>query len=134
GRRLQLKVSEVMRKGAEIPKVSLSAHFQGIVREINAKKVGATLVLDAKGRLAGIIVDGDLRRALLKKPDVRHWNAANLRSPRPKTVPPGTTLGEALQLMEENAIFQLIVADDKQRPLGLVHLHDLLGRGQVRLA
>ena len=134
GRRLQLKVSEVMRKGDQIPKVTLGAHFQGIVKEINEKKVGCTLVVDAKGKLAGIIVDGDLRRAFLKKTDARHWNASNLRSPQPKTITPDMTLGEALQLMEENAIFQLIVADDKRKPVGLVHLHDLLGRGQVRIS
>ncbi|HVM32017.1 MAG TPA: KpsF/GutQ family sugar-phosphate isomerase [bacterium] len=134
GRRLQLKVSEVMRKGSQIPKVSPGAHFQAIVREINDKKVGCTLVVDGKGKLSGIIVDGDLRRALLKKSDVRHWNASNLRNAQPKTIGPGLTLGEALQLMEENAIFQLIVADEKQKPIGLVHLHDLLGRGQVRLS
>jgi arabinose-5-phosphate isomerase len=104
------------------------------VKEINEKKVGCTLVVDAKGKLAGIIVDGDLRRALLKKTDVRHWNASNLRSPQPKTITPDMTLGEALQLMEENAIFQLIVADEKRKPVGLVHLHDLLGRGQVRIS
>ncbi|MGH7739155.1 MAG: KpsF/GutQ family sugar-phosphate isomerase [bacterium] len=134
GRRLQLKVAEVMRKGDQIPKVSLTTHFQGIVKEINEKKVGCALVLEPKGKLAGIIVDGDLRRALLKKADVRHWNAANLRTARPKTISADMSLGEALQLMEEKSIFQLIVADEKQRPVGLVHLHDLLGRGQVRIS
>jgi arabinose-5-phosphate isomerase len=133
GRRLQLKVGEVMRDAAQVPKVSLNTHFQGIVKEINAKKVGCTLVLDSKGKLAGIIVDGDLRRALLKNSDIRHWNASNLRTPRPKTVSPELSLGEALQIMEESAIFQLIVTDARQKPVGLLHLHDLLGRGQVRI-
>jgi len=95
--------------------------------------VGCALVVDGKGKLAGIIVDGDLRRALLKNSDIRHWNASNLRTPRPKTISPGLSLGEALQIMEESAIFQLIVIDERQKPVGLLHLHDLLGRGQVRI-
>src|SRR6185295_8179990 len=80
GRRLQLKVSDIMRRGNQVPKVPLTASFQKIVREINAKRVGATCVVDSKGSLKGIVVDGDLRRAMLKNSDVRRWNAANLCS------------------------------------------------------
>jgi len=133
GRRLQMTVSEIMRRGSQVPRISLTAGFKEVVREINAKKVGCTLVVDSKGRLAGIIVDGDLRRALLKDPDIRHWNAKNLRTPRPLTIPPTLSLGHCLQLMEEKAIFQLIVLDSAKRPLGLLHLHDLLGRGRTRI-
>lgn len=133
GRRLQLKVADIMRKGSGVPKVSLKASFAQIVREINAKKVGSTCVVGPGQKLRGIIVDGDLRRALLKDPDIRHWNAANLRSPRPTTVSIKSSLAQALQVMEERAIFQLIVIDTKNRPAGLVHLHDLLGRGRIRI-
>lgn len=133
GRRLQQKVGDIMRSGAKVPKVKLGASFPQIVREINAKKVGCTCVVDKKGRLAGIIVDGDLRRAMLKDPDVGRWNSSNLRTPKPRTITPGLLLAQALQLMEERAIFQLIVVDAKKRPIGLVHLHDLLGRGRIRI-
>ncbi len=133
GRRLHLKVADIMRKGGQVPKVQMKASFQQIVREINAKKVGATCVVGPLQKLKGIIVDGDLRRALLKNPDVRHWNAGNLGSFHPATVSPDMSLAEALQLMEEKAIFQLIVVDNKKRPTGLVHLHDLLGRGRIRI-
>ena len=133
GRRMHLKVADIMRKGAQVPKVVPTASFQAIVREINAKRVGATCVVDPRGRLKGIIVDGDLRRALLKDPDIRHWKAANLGSPHPATVSPDVSLAQALQLMEERAIFQLIVTDAQKRPSGLVHLHDLLGRGRVKI-
>jgi len=132
GRRLHLKVTDIMRKGAQIPRVNLSASFKTIVQQINAKKVGCTLVVE-KGRLKGIIVDGDLRRALLKNPDVFHWNAGNLRTPRPSTISADTSLGRALQLMEEKTIYQLIVLDRRQHPVGLVHLHDLLGRGRIQI-
>jgi len=134
GRRLQLRVTEIMRKGAEVPKVALRATFQAIVREINAKKVGATCVVDGKGILRGIIVDGDLRRALLKDSNIHNWNSSNLGSTHPMTISAEISLAQALQLMEEKAIFQLIVVDHRKRPIGLVHLHDLLGRGRIRIA
>ncbi len=133
GKRLHLKVADIMRRGSAVPKVSLKAEFPQIVREINAKKVGATCVVDSQKRLKGIIVDGDLRRALLKDPDVRHWNASKLRSPHPSTVSSDATLAQALQLIEEKTIFQLIVVDGQKRPVGLVHLHDLLGRGRIKI-
>lgn len=133
GRRLQMKVADIMRKGSQVPKVSLNATFQQIVREINAKKVGSSCVVGPGQKLKGIIVDGDLRRALLKDPDIRRWNASNLRSPRPTTVRPEASLAHALQLMEEKAIFQLIVVDAQNRAVGLVHLHDLLGRGRIKI-
>jgi arabinose-5-phosphate isomerase len=133
GRRLQLKVADIMRRGERVPRVPLTASFQAIVREINAKKVGATCVLDSGQKLKGIIVDGDLRRAILKNPDIHRWNARNLCTPRPTTVSPVMSLAQALQLMEEKAIYQLIVVDPQRRPIGLVHLHDLLGRGQIKI-
>lgn len=133
GRRLHLKVGNIMRHGSQVPKVPLGASFQTIVREINAKRVGCSCVVGKAGRLEGIIVDGDLRRAMLKDSDIRKWNATNLRSPRPMTILPKATLAQALQTMEQKAIFQLIVVDGKKRPVGLVHLHDLLGRGAVRI-
>jgi len=133
GRRLHLKAADIMRKGSGVPKVVLGASFEKIVREINAKKVGSTCVVGIGQKLKGIIVDGDLRRALLKDPDIRHWNATNLRSPRPATIRPEASLAQALQIMEEKAIFQLVVVDTRSRLVGLVHLHDLLGRGRIRI-
>jgi arabinose-5-phosphate isomerase len=132
GRRLHLKVSDIMRTKTQIPQVKLSASFQTIVQQINAKKVGCTLVIE-KGQLKGIIVDGDIRRALLKNPDIRQWNARNLSTPQPKTIALDTSLAHALQLMEEKTIYQLIVVDSRKKPVGLVHLHDLLGRGQIQI-
>jgi arabinose-5-phosphate isomerase len=132
GRRLHLKVVDIMRKGTQLPQVKLSASFQTIVQQINAKKVGCTLVVE-KSQLRGIIVDGDIRRALLKNSDIRQWNAGNLKTPRPATISADTTLAHALQLMEEKTIYQLIVLDSRKRPVGLVHLHDLLGRGQIQI-
>jgi len=133
GRRLQWRVADVMRKGSGVPRVPLTAGLRDIVREINAKKVGATCVVDGAKRLRGIIVDGDLRRALLKDPEPRRWTAAALRTAHPSVIAPTASLAQALQMMEEKTIFQLIVVDGKRRPIGLLHLHDLLGRGRVKV-
>jgi arabinose-5-phosphate isomerase len=132
GRRLHLKVADIMRKGSQLPQVKLSAPFEMIVKEITAKKVGCALVVEA-GRLKGIIVDGDLRRAMLKNFDIHHWNAKNLMTARPATISSDISLARALQMMEEKTIYQLIVVDSRKKPVGLVHLHDLLGRGQIQI-
>jgi arabinose-5-phosphate isomerase len=133
GRRLHLKVADIMRQGSQMPKVARGASFQEVAREINAKKVGAACVMEQGRKLKGIIVDGDLRRALLKDPDIRHWNASKLGSRYPSTISADASLAQALQLMEDKTIFQLIVVDGKKRAVGLVHLHDLLGRGRIRI-
>jgi arabinose-5-phosphate isomerase len=133
GRRLQLRVSDVMRRGAAVPKVPLDAPFARVVREIDAKRVGATCVVDGKGRLAGIVVDGDLRRAFLRRPDFTRLRARDLRIPRPKTIRSDERLAAALQVMEENAIYQLVVVGAGRRPVGFLHMHDLLGRGRVKV-
>ena len=133
GKRLQLKVSDVMRRGTAVPKVSLTASFRDIVKEINSKRVGATCIIGPGGRLAGIIVDGDIRRAFLKKPDLLKLTAREMRIPNPKTIGSDAKLATALQVMEERAIYQLIVTDAQKRPVGFLHMHDLLGRGRVKV-
>lgn len=132
GRRLHLKVANIMRKGSQLPQVKLSASFEMIVKEITAKKLGCALVVEA-GQLKGIIVDGDLRRAMLKNSDIHHWNAKSLMTARPATISADISLAHALQMMEEKTIYQLIVVDSRKKPVGLVHLHDLLGRGQIQI-
>jgi len=110
----------------------LNASFAAIVQQITLKKLGCTLVVEA-GQLKGIIVDGDLRRAMLKNADIRQWNAKKLMTARPATIASDVSLAHALQLMEEKTIYQLIVVDSRKKPVGLVHLHDLLGRGQIQI-
>ncbi len=134
GRRLQLRVADIMRKGPQVPRVPLTADIGRIVREINGKRVGATCVVDPKGRLTGIIVDGDIRRALLKNRDVSRLKARDLQTAHPTVVSPSASLAQALQALEEKTIFQLVAVDRKKRPIGLLHLHDLLGRGRVRVS
>src|SRR5258708_20269084 len=116
GRRLHLKVADIMRKGSHVPRVGQDASFPKIVREINAKKVGSTCVTGKGGGLKGIIVDGDLRRAMLKNPDVSRWNAENLRTPHPTVVSPELPLAQALHLMEDKPTFHLTVPHPTKPP------------------
>jgi len=133
GGRLRETVGDVMRRGSAIPLVHAKDPFRRGAEVITEKRVGCACLVDPKGVLRGIVVDGDLRRALLKDPDASRWTASALAHPHPRRVSPEATLAQALQMMEENAVYQLVVVDKRGRPVGLLHLHDLLGRGQVRI-
>ncbi len=133
GERLAVKVREVMLTDDHIPIVPAGSKVQRAIEEINAKNIGATLVVGEEGRLAGIICDGDLRRALLKKKDIREMKVEEVMSTSPKTIGENQTAAEAVGVMEFNAITVLVVTDKRNRVKGVVHLHDLLGREEFRL-
>lgn len=133
GERLGIKVREVMLTGDRIPMVPLGSTVQEAIKEINAKKIGATLVVGNDQRLEGIISDGDLRRALLKHKDLQSKRVEEIMSSSPKTVDENQNMAEALGLMELYAITHLVIVDGKIRVTGIVHLHDLLGREEFRL-
>jgi arabinose-5-phosphate isomerase len=132
GARLTLAISEVMLTGAQIP-LTLSSHtLVQAVEEMDAKKLGATLVVDRSQTLKGIITDGDLRRALKKWGNLQDKKAKDLMTPRPRSIGPGALASQALELMEHQAITVLPVVNEDLRVLGIVHLHDLLGRGESK--
>ena len=133
GERLSTKGREVMLTEDGIPMVSEEDAFSHVVSEMNAKHLGATLVLDGEKQLCGIITDGDLRRALAQGSDVQGLRARDLMSPSPKTVHEDQTAAEALALMEMFAITLLVILDKRKQIRGVVHLHDLLGREEFRL-
>jgi len=132
GARLTLAISEVMRSGEQIPLTLGDQTLEQVVQEIDAKKLGATLVVDRRRTLKGIITDGDLRRALKKWGNIQDKKAKDLMTPRPRTIGPGSLASQALELMEHQAITILPVVDEGQAVLGIVHLHDLLGRGEFK--
>ena len=125
GRQL-VRVEELMHRGAEVPIVSADATLSAVVREMSAKRLGATAVVDGAGRLVGIVTDGDLRRAMERGDGGLPGTAAGLMTRMPKTVGRGELAVTALALMERHSITQLLIADDHGRPDGIVHLHDLL--------
>jgi arabinose-5-phosphate isomerase len=133
GKRLSLKVADVMRTGAENPTVSPAASWLEVVSAITRGGLGAVNVVNEAGILAGIITDGDLRRAVQKSnpAELGQLNAEMFMTPNPVTVTPGELAYTALQLMENRVsqISVLPVIDSEQRSVGLLRLHDLVRSG-----
>ncbi|MBU1904064.1 MAG: CBS domain-containing protein, partial [Proteobacteria bacterium] len=127
------KVKEIMLTDEHIPIVPVGSKVGQAIDEINAKKIGATLVCGKDQTLEGIISDGDLRRALMNKKNIRRVKVEEIMSLSPKTIDENETSIEALGLMEAHAITHLVVVDEQRRVKGIVHLHDLLGREGFRI-
>jgi arabinose-5-phosphate isomerase len=130
GRRL-MRVDELMHVGAEMPLVAATAAMGEALAEMSAKRLGVTGVLAEDATLAGIITDGDLRRAIQARGEVLSRAAGELMTRAPKTVPAGALAESALALMEQHAITALFILDAGGRPAGVLHLHDLLRAGVV---
>ena len=103
------------------------------INEIDAKKLGATLVVNEEQRLTGIITDGDLRRALLENDNIQNMRVDQIMSASPKTIDEDQTAAEALGVMEFNGIMHLAIVDRRNQIKGIVHLHDLLGREEFKI-
>jgi arabinose-5-phosphate isomerase len=129
GKRLYLRVGDLS-KANEVPQVAINASLKEVIVEITQKRLGLTAVLNQEGQLQGIITDGDLRRMLEKSSSIDQITAADILSPKPKTITPETLAVEALELMRKNDISALLVVED-QRYLGVLHLHDLVREGIV---
>jgi arabinose-5-phosphate isomerase len=125
GRRLR-RVDELMHVGDGMPLVAVDAEMKVALGEMSAKRLGLTGVVADDGTLAGIITDGDLRRAVQTRGDLLRFRAGDLMTRSPKTVPAGALAESALALMEQHAITALFIVDADGRPAGVVHLHDLL--------
>ncbi|MBI3329536.1 MAG: KpsF/GutQ family sugar-phosphate isomerase [Nitrospinae bacterium] len=129
GRRLGLSVADLMHRDGEVPTVPEDAQLREVILEISGKRLGMTCVVDAHGRLRGIITDGDLRRALAGATDLLQVQACVLMTPHPKLVAADILATEALVLMEKYSITSLLIVDEDARPRGVLHIHDLLKAG-----
>ena len=129
GRKLLLRVEDIMRTGGGIPGVRLGTPLEGALLEMTGKGLGMTCVLDGDGRLQGIFTDGDLRRALDSAKDIRRTPIDAVMTRDCITTAPDILAAEALRIMEERAITALIALDEERRPAGVVHLHDILKAG-----
>ena len=132
GKRLLLKIEELMTGGAQVPKVLVTASLKDTILEMTSKRLGATCVIDGNGVLLGVITDGDLRRLLQKTTDVSSTTAEQLMSKNPKTILLGALAATALQEMEAFNITQLVIVDKEHHPVGMVHIHDLVKAGLGR--
>jgi arabinose-5-phosphate isomerase len=132
GRRLLLRVEDLMHRDSELPVVHEVTPMKETILEITSKRLGVTAVVDNRGDLIGVITDGDLRRGLESKGDIFRFKAKDLMSRNPKTIAADDLAARAIALMEQHSITSLFILDDGgHRPLGVVHLHDLLKAGIV---
>ena len=129
GKRLYLKVGDLSRQNQR-PHVAEDAPLKEVLLEISGKRLGATVVLDAAGQLAGIITDGDLRRMLGSFSDLEKLSARDILTPHPTTIDVEDFAAEALARMQQRNITQLVVTEDGQFA-GFIHMHDLLREGLV---
>ena len=126
GRKLLTHVSDVMRSGNEVPSVAPQADFGTLMREMSAKRLGASAIVDGAGKVQGIFTDGDLRRRLEAGADLRGATAAELMHTNPRTISPGALAVDAAALMETHGITSVLVVDATGVLVGMVHIGDLM--------
>lgn len=129
GKQLTMRVGDVMASGDALPLVPEDATVSDLILEITSKRYGVSGVVDANGRLVGIFTDGDLRRLVQTGEGFLDKKAAEVMTANPKTVSADMMAKECLELLETWRITQLMVCDEEQKPVGLVHIHDLVSLG-----
>ena len=126
GRKLLTHVSDVMRSGDAVPRVSLDASFSSLMREMSAKGLGATAVVDANEQVMGIFTDGDLRRLVEQGTDLRGTTAHEVMHRSPSTIDQQALAVDAVELMERDRITSVLVVDAEGRLCGALNSNDLL--------
>ena len=126
GWRALFRVADLMHTGDAVPRVRADATLAEALVEMTKKRFGMTTVVDAEGRLTGIITDGDLRRLHLKTQSIEGMRAGEVATGTPKTIAGDDLAAKALEVMEAWAITSLVVPDQQGRPLGVIHMHDIL--------
>ena len=129
GKKLYLRVKDLYVDN-EKPEVGAGAPIKEVIMEMTKKRLGVTAVTGADGKLAGIITDGDLRRMLEKSDNIQHITAKDIMTQHPKTITPSEMAVNALDMMRNNSITQLVVAENEIY-LGILHLHDLVKEGLI---
>ena len=135
GKRLLLRVRDIMHTGDAVPKVSVDTLIKDAIYEISSKKMGVTAVLDPAGKLLGVISDGDLRRWMERTEktgeNLLSKKAREIMTKDPKVIAKDALAAEAMAIMENSSITCLMILDADRRPEGVIHLHDLLKAGVV---
>ena len=132
GQRLYSKVKDIMFTGKSLPKVLEGASMEAAIAEIDRLGIGATLVLRADDTLCGIITDGDIRRAIAKKKPIFKLTVENIMTTDPHTLGPDSPAYDALNIMEKFQITVLPIVNRLGRIRGILHLHDILGKGEFK--
>lgn len=126
GRRLLTHVYDIMHVGKEIPSVGLQATLAEAVLEISRKGLGMTAIVDDAQHVLGIYTDGDLRRTLEKRLDFNTTLVSNVMARTPHSIGPNDLAAEAVQMMEQHKISQMLVVDADNKLVGALNMHDLL--------
>ena len=126
GRKLLLRVKDVMHSEDKIPQVKISKPLKDALLEMTSKGFGVTSITDENGRLAGIFTDGDLRRSIDKGLDLLKTPMGTVMSNHPITVMENILAAEAMKIMEDNSISVLLVENEEKMVIGIVHMHDLI--------
>ncbi len=131
GKRLLLRIDDIFHSGDALPIVREQATVSEALIEVTAKKLGMTCVVNTHGVLTGIYTDGDIRRTLTQNREINTTTIAEVMTYNCQTVHSGLLAAEALALMQKHVITSLIVVDEENRPVAVIHLHDLLRAGVI---
>ena len=132
GQRLTSRVKDLMMTGSSIPRISPESDMAGAIGEIERLQLGATLVVDQMDTLVGIITDGDIRRAIARREAILDQSITRVMTSNPRTVRPETPTYDALNVMEKFQITVLPITNPIGRVRGILHLHDILGKGEFK--
>lgn len=133
GDRLKVKVEEVMLTGARIPMVPSETPFIEALAELNQKNIGAVLVVSDEKNILGILTDGDVRRLVVKSSAIFQRPVGEVMTANPKTICADLLAADALSIMQRHEVTILAVVNHDQQLVGILHLHDLLGKGEFRV-
>ncbi|WP_111414281.1 KpsF/GutQ family sugar-phosphate isomerase [Billgrantia lactosivorans] len=131
GKRLLLRVSDLMHQGERLPSVPLGSPLRDALLEITRQGLGFTCVVDEHNRLIGVYTDGDLRRTLDQYQDLSQLRVDDVMTRPGKRIAPDVLAAEAVRVMEDNLITALAVVDEAGHPIGALHMHDLLRSGVI---
>lgn len=129
GRRLLLKVKDILHSEERYPRVNSGASLKEVLIEMSCKGLGATIVINAEGKLIGVFTDGDLRRTLDQKIDIHSATIDNIMNINPKTVNSSLLATKAFSIMKENKIRLLVAVNKEGYPIGILSMYDLLQIG-----
>jgi arabinose-5-phosphate isomerase len=132
GHRLKVRVTEVMFSGIDIPSISPDASAEDAIKVLNEKNMGVVLVVDGTDKVLGIVTDGDVRRAIVDARPISELSTGQLMTANPICIDSTRLAADALSIMQTHEITALPIVDDEHKILGLLHLHNLLGKGEFR--
>lgn len=129
GKGFLFSVAELMIKNDRLPLASENDKFTDVIELISEKKLGVAIITNESGVMTGVLTDGDIRRTLIKHHQVQNLTVKEVMTVNPKTILPHELAAKALHLMEKYSITALAITDENKKPVGVLHIHDLLKAG-----